>query len=281
MHASVLGSAIALRLFLFFIPSTLTMIGLINFLQLDEIFSTLLDAADTETSVTNDLLDAANTSGSTGLGMVITGLFLVLWTGRSLAVVLVACSHDAWRVPGPPTRPKPRMLIALIGLLFAIVTGTTLMGRVRAIGGIALTSASIVATLALYTTAWFAISLILPRSTKDPGAMLPGAVMVGAGLTMLQLTTQLWLPQRFDNATEMMGSLAISVVSLGYLFFVGRLTSLSFVVNAVVFERVGSVSELMFSFPLVRRIPARWPAVAAFFDLQTPAITSLDRGPRS
>jgi membrane protein len=267
VHAPVLGSAIALRLFLFMIPCILTVVGLANVLHLQEVLGDLLDAARTESSVAEDVLDAASTSGRGGFGLALSGIVLVLWTGRSLATVLTACSLGAWRMPARQPRPKARMLVALVGLMFAIVVGTILMGRIRAFGGLALTTASIVATVALYSAAWFAISLILPRATNDPGAQLPGAALVGIGLSLLQLTVSLWLPQRISNASETMGTLASAVVSLGYLFFVGRLTSVSFVVNAVTFERIGSVSQLVFSLPGVRAVPRRWPRVAAYFDL--------------
>ena len=39
------------------------------------------------------------------------------------------------------------------------------------------------------------------------------------------------------------------------------------VLNAVVFERFGSISQFVFELPLIERIPARFPKVATFFDL--------------
>ena len=64
-----------------------------------------------------------------------------------------------------------------------------------------------------------------------------------------------------------MGSIGLTVASLGYLFIVGRLMAVTLVLNAVLFERLGSLSELVFALPFVRRIPARFPKVRAFFDL--------------
>jgi len=68
-----------------------------------------------------------------------------------------------------------------------------------------------------------------------------------------------------DDAVS--GDLGLTAVALGWLFFVSRVMVASLGVNAVVFEEVGSVSHLLLVIPGIRRIPARYPAVARFFDL--------------
>ena len=68
-----------------------------------------------------------------------------------------------------------------------------------------------------------------------------------------------------------MGSLGVTFATLGYLFLVGRIMAGTLVLNAVLFEQLGSISELVFELPLIRRIPARFPKVAAFFDLPSAA----------
>jgi hypothetical protein len=47
----------------------------------------------------------------------------------------------------------------------------------------------------------------------------------------------------------------------------------SFIVDAVMFEKLGSVSDLVFSLPVLRAIPRRSPKVRRFFDLAEPADT--------
>jgi hypothetical protein len=64
-----------------------------------------------------------------------------------------------------------------------------------------------------------------------------------------------------------MGSLGFTVATLGYMFVIGRLMAASLMLNAVVWERLGSVSGLVFSLPVLRRLPARSPRLASFFDL--------------
>ena len=51
------------------------------------------------------------------------------------------------------------------------------------------------------------------------------------------------------------------------MFLIGRVMASSFILDAVVYERIGSVSELAFALPGVRRIPERFPRVRRYFDL--------------
>ena len=43
----------------------------------------------------------------------------------------------------------------------------------------------------------------------------------------------------------------------------------SFVVTAVTYERFGSLSEVIFALPFVRRLPRRYPWLAEFFSLES------------
>lgn len=58
------------------------------------------------------------------------------------------------------------------------------------------------------------------------------------------------------------------VATLGWFFLVERALSMSFAVNAVLYEEVGSVSMFVFGLPVLRAIPRRLLAVRRFFDLE-------------
>jgi hypothetical protein len=64
-----------------------------------------------------------------------------------------------------------------------------------------------------------------------------------------------------------MGSLGFTVATLGYMFVIGRLMVASLLLNAVIWERLGSISGLVFSLPVLRRLPSRSTRLARFFDL--------------
>jgi hypothetical protein len=65
----------------------------------------------------------------------------------------------------------------------------------------------------------------------------------------------------------MSGTLGVSVAALGYMFLIGRLMVSSLILDALVYDRIGSVSELLFALPGLRRLPVRFPRLARYFDL--------------
>ena len=67
--------------------------------------------------------------------------------------------------------------------------------------------------------------------------------------------------------TAAYGQVGVLVAFLGWFFFLGRAMAFAFALNAVIYERVGSVSTLFFALPVIRQIPRRVPAVERYFAL--------------
>ncbi|MBI4933407.1 MAG: hypothetical protein HY828_05980 [Actinobacteria bacterium] len=267
--ASVLGSAIALRLFLFVVPVTLAGVGLVNLMALDH----LLD--DTVTSnVTLGTLSAAlkDASAWKAFTTTVTGLILTLWAGRTLARVLATTSSAAWQLERR-SKVRPVQMLALIGVMFSTVVANLMYTRLRDVSGIAAGFVVTLMVLATVTIAWFLVSLTLPRITTDPGAVLPGALMFGVAYTALQWFMQFYLPNKIARTSDTFGQLAVTIATLGNFFFIGRMMSASFVLSAVVFERYGSVSHVIFGLPVVRTLPRKFPKLRTYFalDAQVPA----------
>ena len=262
--ASVLGSAIALRLFLFVIPANVAMLGLINLLRLGGPLGGLVESNPTTGQMAQSYGDV---SFWHALGITVSGIVLTLWAGRSLARVLATCSAAAWQMHATKAKVRVRGVAALTGLLFALMISTFTFARMREIGGPAVAVAAWAAVGATVLLGWFIVQIVLPRGTTDPGAVLPGAALMGLGFAILQWFMQIYLPAKIARTTDTMGSLAATVATLGYFFFIGRLMSASFVVNAVVFQRWGSISRVVFALPGLRKLPERSPKLERFFDL--------------
>ena len=94
------------------------------------------------------------------------------------------------------------------------------------------------------------MSMLLPRATQDPGALLPGAVLVAATLVGMQAISQLYLPNQLGQASQLYGAIGTTVVTLGWFFFVGRAMVLGMSLDAVIYERFGSISQFVFSLPV-------------------------------
>ena len=264
---SVLGSAIALRLFLFFTALTVAVVtGLAVFLGTDTLDSVISNAG-VAGQMASEVEHAATESKSRSFWLFLVGLFLCLSAGRSLTRVLAACSAGASGMEARKAKATMRVAGRVTALISLLIMAGILLTRLRDAYGPAVAASSLAANTVVLAGTWFFVCLALPRATRDPGAALPGAVVFGLSLTVLQWFMHFYLPKKIENASEVMGSLGVTFATLGYLFFIGRIMAGTLVLNAVLFEQLGSISELVFELPLIRRIPARFPKVAAFFDL--------------
>ena len=265
--AAVLGAAIALRLFLFMVPAVITGVGLITAVTGTAGADAFLEGASVTGSLAGEVSEAAAASRTTWLAIVLAGLPVSIWAGRNLAKVLAVCSGAAWQLGARDRRPTVRATGAVTALAFVILTVAALSNRVRSEFGIAVQTTSWVAAVALFALAWYAVLWALPRATRDPAALLPGAAMVGVVFGVLQWFMQFYLPSRLGRAQAVAGGTGVAVATLGGMFLIGRAMASSFILNAVVYERMGSIAGLVFGMPGLRRIPARFPVVARWFDL--------------
>ena len=260
----MLGSAIALRLFLFVIPANVALVGLVGVVRLGSFVDDDIDASATTGSIARAL---SGLSWQRSLWIFLSGLVLTLMAGRSLAKVLAACAAGAWQMKAREASVKVIAILALTGVLLADVASSILFHRLLNSGGVPVAFVSWMAVLTTTFLAWFVVMLTLPRRVSDPGALLPGVASMAVGYTVLQWFMQFYLPNRIERTTDTFGELAVTVATLGNFFFIGRIMASSFVTTAVVYERWGSLSGLVFELPGLRRMAAKSPKLRAFFSL--------------
>jgi uncharacterized BrkB/YihY/UPF0761 family membrane protein len=261
---TLLGSALALRLFLFFVPLVLMVVGLAGILGGPSDGSDVTEATGISGTLANYVDDAFSQSGKAPWIALVVGLFGMATTGRSLTRALVLSSALSWRMGGKQRTPV-RSIGVVVGIIVGLALSAAIMNRIQLAAGAAVASISMFGLTAIYVAMWLLMYQSLPRTTTDPGAALPGAAVVAVVLATLQAVTQFYLPHQVDSAATMYGQLGVLVAFLGWFFFLGRAVAFSFAVNAVVYEQIGSVSTFVFRLPVVRQIPQRVPAVARYF----------------
>lgn len=266
---TVVGSALAFRLFLFFVPLLVFLVGLAGFLASWVDAEDVADNASISGDLSEQIRSAFNQPGSTRWAAVLLGLFGIVTTGRTLSKVMVASSTLAWRLP-TTTKASLKVMGGLVGLITGIGLVAALMNRVRAEFGLGVTSVSFLGVLAAYVLGWLATSMLLPRATSDPGVLLPGAVLVGATLTGMQVVSQVYLPGRIGRASDLYGAVGATIVTLGWFFIAGRTMVVSMCLDAVVHERFGTISRLIFSLPILRVLARRSARVRRLFGLDEP-----------
>jgi uncharacterized BrkB/YihY/UPF0761 family membrane protein len=268
---TVVGSALAFRLFLFFVPLLVFVVGLAGFLASWVDAEDVADNVGVSGSLSEQIRSAFDQPGSTRWAAVLLGLVGIVSTGRTLSKVMVASSTLAWRLP---TRTKASLKVVggLVGLISAIGLVAALMSRVRAEFGVGVTSVSFLGVFAAYVLGWLAISMLLPRAESDPGVLVPGAALVGATLTWMQVVSQVYLPSRIGRASDLYGAVGATIVTLGWFFIAGRAMVVSMCLDAVVHERFGTISRLIFSLPILRVLARRSARVRRLFGLDEPSM---------
>ena len=120
----------------------------------------------------------------------------------------------------------------------------------------------------LYVPLWVLLTAMLRRATTDPGALLPGAVLLAATIVTLQAVSVLYLPDRFQRASALYGAIGSTIVTLGWFFALGRVIPLALALNAVIHERFGSVARFAFSLPVLRLLARHSKLIRRVFSLE-------------
>ncbi len=106
-------------------------------------------------------------------------------------------------------------------------------------------------------------------------------MIVGGTLIGMQAVSQLYLPGKLSHASELYGAIGTTVVVLGWFFILGRVMVFSLTVDAVIYERFGSITQFAFSLPLLRIIPRKSPKLRKLFGLEESPNSTPDSTPSS
>ena len=264
----VLGSAIAFRLFLFFVPLLLLVVGVAGFASDLVTARTVNKTAGIYGSLGAEISEAFHQPGFTRWFAVLFGLFGVVTAGRSLSRVLRAASAAAWRLPLSGSRASLRAAGVVAGLICGMALIAILVNRVREDAGLGVAGLTFVPALVIYGLAWLGVSMMLPRATQDPGALLPGSLLVALTITVMHAASEFYLPDRLSRASQLYGAIGATVVTLGWFFILGRGIVLAMELNAAIYERYGSISQIVFSLPFFRILARKSARVRRFFGLQ-------------
>jgi len=245
----------------------LAAVGALGFVGLYVSSQDVTDEMGVSGSVANQINTALEQSSTARFTALVVGLVGAAWAGRTLAKTLAVASRRAWMLGAARKAPPVRIVGAVAGLIGTLGAMSLVVNRIRDSYGIGVGATLLIGSAVVYSLAWFVASVVLPRAPSDPSALLPGALLVGVALAALQGFTQFYVSNQLSHASDLYGSIGIVVVTLGWFFIIGRLFVVSFVLNAVIFERFGSLTEFVFALPGVRRIPKRYPQLARWFGL--------------
>lgn len=260
----VLAAAVAFRLFMFLVPYAFVMVtgfGLASTAAgqnpgdaarsagISGLFATAVSSSSTP-SLANRLV-----------ALVVGGFALAL-TARSLVRVLWIVHRLIWRVQ-PRRKPTPWAPVILVGFVTVLFGMADLFAWVGS-QSLVLRLIAFLLTIVVSGAAWFLASWLFPRDQCALWALLPGALIVGVGVGVLQLLTITYVVHVVTRKSALYGAIGIALALLLWTYFAGRLITAAIAANASVWRhRAGGEVD-----------------IGAESDLFSPPRSASDRGMR-
>jgi membrane protein len=245
----LISGGMAFRIFVVIVPFAFVLVTAFGF------FGEAVDASD-PVALAKDLgmtgLVASAISASTDastLERVVTLLaatYALLWGTWTLIRALRAVHGLAWNLEGLPalTRPWRPTLFAIAGMFGAFVGGAAISRLSDAIDPLAELLVRIL-LFGVFIAVWVWVSSLLPRADGTTWrALLPGAVLFGVGIEVLQFLTVYFFSRYIASKTETYGAIGASIAILLWAYFAGRLIVTAAFVNAARWRQSGEAAEL-------------------------------------
>ena len=191
---------------------------------------------------------------------VLVGFVGMVTTGRSLSKVMVSASCLAWRLP-VRAKASVRVIGAVVGLIAGIGLVAAIVNRVRADLGLAVAGVSFLVALAIYVRGLDPPVDAAARADDRPGrAAARGGDRRRRRSSGCRRSASCTCRTGSAGPPQLYGAIGTTIVTLGWFFILGRAMVLAMAVNAVIYERFGSISQFVFALARAAR-PA--PTVGA------------------
>ncbi|HEY7196652.1 MAG TPA: YhjD/YihY/BrkB family envelope integrity protein [Gaiellaceae bacterium] len=237
-----LAGALAYRLFLWFLPFVLLLVAGLG------VYS---DASgESPKQVADDVGLAGLVAGSVSSAArsearwyaIIVGVPVLLYVTRGLLRTVIAVYRLAWGLEprrGHLSAANVLLFLALVIGLIAVGAGTSAAVKWTEWSWFFLVPAS----LAVRALAWFAFSSRLPRRDQSWSGLVPGALVTGAGVLLVNLFTVLLIGRIAESRADTYGTLGVAAAVLLSLWMTSRVVVVSAEVNAVFSARRGGVQD--------------------------------------
>ena len=232
----LLAGALAYRLFVLLLPSTLLLVSGLGLYAgtVDKSPSTVTKEAGLHGLIASQVAAAASGRhrGVVFVVMIPAALYALFVLARAVAKVHAI----AWHGSGRGVHITPRAVAVLGGMLIlqlVVYEVVSWLRREDQLGGVV----SLLVYPTLLSAAWLAVSLELPRRDVRWPALVPGALLVGVGLLAVSAFNVYVTTHIVEGRADTYGALGVATALLFSLFLVGRLIVVSAELNAALDER--------------------------------------------
>jgi membrane protein len=236
----IIAGALAYRLFIWLLPLALVAVAGLGIAAdaADESPQEAADSAGVGGLISTSVSNAANSSGR--WYALVVGIPILVYVTRSVLRALIGAHRLVWLQPRTAT-PKPTVgaTLRLLGLLLAVPVVSTLATALRAhSSGLGVLGTLI--TVIPYAGIWLLAMVGLPHREAPWPALIPGALLFGLGVEVLQVVTAYFLVPYALAKQGTYGALGTAAALLFGLYLISRLIVAAAVVNATLWERRSS-----------------------------------------
>ncbi len=233
----IIAGALAYRMFIWLLPLSLVFVAGLGFAAHASSESTRETARSLGITglVSNSVASSAD--GHARWYALLVGIPLVVYVTRSLLRALIVTHRLLWgdvrsAAPRPTVGATLRLLALLLGFGVVSLAASALRAWAPAPGLLV----TLVLTLP-YAGLWLLVSLQLPHRGSDWKALVPGALLCGAGVEVLHVFTAYVLEPYAVAKEGTYGAMGAAAALLLGLFLLSRLVVAGAVLNATLWER--------------------------------------------
>jgi membrane protein len=232
----LLAGALAYRLFVLLLPSALLFVSGLGLYAdtVDKSSRKVAEEAGLHGLIASQV--ASSASSSARWIVIILTLPAVLYALVKLYRAIAIVHALAWEGSGRGVRIRPKGVSVLGAALLVVVVAAAIVGWIRSqgqLGGIA----ALAVYLPLVGGSWLVVSRQLAHRDAPWHALLPGALLFGAGLLFVNAFNVYVTTRAIADQANTYGALGIAAALLFSLVLVGRLIVVSAELNATIVDR--------------------------------------------
>lgn len=230
----LLAGGLAFRLFLWLLPTALTLASVVEIVSTTSGTSpaTLAEDAGLGRALAAAVAQGAQASEHGAWWLLVLGVVLMLWAATGMVKALRILAAVTWQITPGKLRHAPRWAAGFSAVTFATMLIPFLLGPLFAGGLVSDLIASLI-TIAVYAAAGLWAMYRLPRPEGTGWIdLLPGAVLMAVGVEILRFVTAVYLAPRLGRTEDLYGALGLAAVFLTWLYLAGRILVAGFALNA-------------------------------------------------
>lgn len=242
--AGLVAGGLAYRLFLWLVPFGLVVAAALSF-WVREDRSGLEEAARNVGLGAVAARSAAEAIAADSHGrwyFLVIGSALLVWFSMGAVRALYVAHWLAWG-ERPERLRRPHVAgLAFTGIATGVIAAGTAAAWLREELGVSWLLVSLLLVF-LYAAVALWAAVRLPHAGAPWQDLVPGAILIGVGVQVVQLVVVLYLAPKLGRSSELYGSLGAATVILFWLYITARLVVAAAFLNAALWQRKVALSR--------------------------------------